>query len=189
MMTLLTGPQRNKKGPQCGFTLIELIVVMTMMIIVLGIVFPSLKGFFQGRVLDNEASRFLSLTRFAQSRAISEGLPIDVWINTKQGSYGLEAEAGYTETQSGAKSYGVSPEVQVTVSLPPSITSTTRSNYWTQSTKRAQTVPTIRFQPAGFVDETSPQTVIFHQGDSVIRVVETPTHLRYEIQTSANYRR
>lgn len=185
-MIFATGAQRrsNKGRRRAGFTLIELIVVMTLMVIVLGIVFPSLKGFFRGRVLDNEANRFVALTRYGRSRAISEGLPVELWINTKLGTYGLQGEAGYTETQSGAKTYPVAPEVQVTASLPPSITTMTRSNYWSRSTTRVTSLPTIRFQPDGFIDETSPQTVFFRQGtDDLIRVVENPTHLRYEIQT------
>jgi len=156
---------------------------MTMMVIVLGIVFPALQGFFHGRVLDNEATRFLALTRYGQSRAIAEGLPIDLWINSKMGTYGLEAESGYTETQSGLRTYPVSPEIQVSVSPPPSISTMTRSNYWTRSTTRVAALPTLRFQPDGFIDESSPQTIFFRQADSLIRVVETPTHLRYEIQT------
>src|SRR5262245_30883815 len=51
-----------------AFTLIELILVMAMLLIVLGVAFPSLKGFFQGRNIDSEARRFLSLTRYGQSR-------------------------------------------------------------------------------------------------------------------------
>src|SRR5208282_6345453 len=94
-MIFATGKPKTSRA----FTLIELILVMTMMIIVLGVVFPSLEGFFHGRNLDNEARQFLSLTRYGQSRAISEGIPVELWINPKQATYGLQSVSGYTESK------------------------------------------------------------------------------------------
>ncbi len=187
MQSAIGQPQSDKDRPRAAFTLIELIVVMTMMVIVLGLVFPSLKGFFHGRVLENEAGRFLALTRYGQSRAISEGLPMELWVNSRLGTYGLQAQSGFTESQDGLISYPVDSDVEVSVSAPPSIASLTRSNYWTQATPNATiALPTIRFQPDGFISESSPQTVFFREGaDDLIRIVETPTHLRYEIQTGS----
>ena len=43
------------------------------------------EGVFRGRNLDNEARQFLSLTRYGQSRAISEGVPVELWINPRAG--------------------------------------------------------------------------------------------------------
>src|SRR5262249_35221447 len=67
-----------------AFTLIELILVMTLLAIVLAIASPALSRFFKGRGLDNEARRFLALTRHAQSRAVGEGVPMVLWFDTKQ---------------------------------------------------------------------------------------------------------
>src|ERR1043166_3717524 len=58
---------------QRAFTLIELIVVMTLLVAVISIALPSLGGFFRGRTLDSEARRMLALTRQGQSRAVAEG--------------------------------------------------------------------------------------------------------------------
>ena len=52
-----------------GFTLIELVVVMTLLVTVIALASPSLAGFFRGRALDAEARRMMSLTRLGQSRA------------------------------------------------------------------------------------------------------------------------
>src|SRR5580692_8469102 len=93
------GPTSNGKTRRRAFTLVELILVMTIMVMLIGLVFPSLKGFFRGRNLDNEALRFLALTRFGQSRAVNEGVPVELWVNSQAGTYGLEALSGYTETQ------------------------------------------------------------------------------------------
>ena len=80
-----------------AITLIELTLVMALLLIVFGVALPSLKGFFRGRSLDSEARRFLSLTRYGQSRAVSEGVPMILWMRPRQGTYGLEQEPGYSE--------------------------------------------------------------------------------------------
>jgi len=174
-----TGQRRNKRA---AFTLIELILVMTMMIIVIGVVFPSLKRFFHGRNLDNEAHQFLSLTRYGRSRAISEGIPVELWINPRQEKYGLQSLSGYSETQTNPTIYAVDQTVQITVSAPPSLL--TRSNIWTQTSGQTGALMKIRFQPDGFISDTSPENIFFRQQDTgdEIWIAETPTHLRYEIK-------
>src|SRR5580693_4080870 len=116
MMTFATGQQRNNRA---AFTLIELILVMTMMVIVIGVVFPSLKGFFHGRNLENDASQFLSLTRYDQSRPINEGIPVELWINPRESKYGLQTLSGYTETQTNPMVFALDQAVQIAFSAPP----------------------------------------------------------------------
>ena len=127
-MSFATGKRSDNRA---AFTLVELILVMTMMIIVIGVVFPSLKGFFHGRNLDNEALQFLSLTRYGQSRAISEGIPVELWINPAQETYGLQALSGYSEGNTNPMVFAVDKTVQIAFSAPP--TALTRSNVWTRS--------------------------------------------------------
>src|SRR5437763_109192 len=89
MMTLPTGSKRNKRYEMShggAFTLIELVLVMTILLIVFSVALPSLKGFFRGRNLDSEARRFLSLTRYGQSRAVSEGVSMVLWMDTRRGA-------------------------------------------------------------------------------------------------------
>src|SRR5688572_7854706 len=70
-----TGRQHGKNaeaGPEgkytlrrgAAFTLVELILVMAMLVIIIAVSAPSLSKFFRGRVLDSEARRLLSLTRY-----------------------------------------------------------------------------------------------------------------------------
>ena len=117
-MTLPTGnkeSERRELNRTDAFTLIELILVMAMLLIVFGVAFPSLKGFFRGRHLDSEARRFLSLTRYAQSRAVAEGIPILLWIDARRGMYGLQAQPTYTEADRNAVNFNVSDDVQLEV--------------------------------------------------------------------------
>src|SRR5664279_3001935 len=81
-----------------GFTLIELILVMALLTVVISLTAPRLSRFFHGRTLDSEARRLLALTRSGQSRAVSEGIPMDLWVDTEHGSFGLEAEPSYDTT-------------------------------------------------------------------------------------------
>src|SRR5207248_10972163 len=121
MMTLPTGSKRNKRYEMShggAFTLIELVLVMTILLIVFSVALPSLKGFFRGRNLDSEARRFLSLTRYAQSRAVSEGVPMVLWIDTRRGAYGLQQQAGYTDGDSNAARFALSEELREEVQTP-----------------------------------------------------------------------
>ncbi len=175
------GPPNAKSRVCSAFTLVEMVLVMVIMTVLLSLIFPSLKGFFRGRNLDNEARRFLSLTRYGQSRAVSEGVPVELWINPRQGSYGLQALSGYSETQTNPMNFNLDESIQITFSAPTSVL--IRSNYWTQAKAQFGAVTKIRFQPDGFISDTSPQKIFLRQGNvSQITIAETPSHLRYDIQ-------
>jgi type II secretion system protein H len=175
------GRQNANSRPCAAFTLIEMVLVMTIMTILLSIIFPSLEGFFKGRNLDNETRRFLALTRYGQSRAVSEGVPVELWINPKQGSYGLQAVSGFTETQTNPMNFNLDQSIQISFSAPTSLL--LRSNYWTQARAQFGAVTKIRFQPDGFISDSSPQKIFLRQGNVSQEVIaETPSHLRYEIQ-------
>ena len=175
----LTGPSAFHA---CGFTLIELIVVMALLAIVLAVAAPSLARFFRGRTLDSEAKRFLALTRYGQSRAVSEGVPMVLWIDAKQGAYGLTAERTYTEQDSKAVEFRLDSNLQVEVEMPP--TAVTRFSQWNRLTQVAGDVPTIRFTPDGFISETSPSRVLIREGDDgALWIAQSRNRLNYEIQT------
>jgi type II secretion system protein H len=166
-----------------GFTLVELLLVMTLMVVAIAVIAPSLKGFFRGRNLDGEAGRFLSLTRFGQSRAIAEGIPVELWIEPRRARYGLQAVAGYAESRTNPAVYTLDQSVQISFSQPSA--TLVHSNYWTQTLAQAQIggMTKIRFQPDGFISDTSPQNIYFQgQGGSPIWLAENSTHLRYVLQ-------
>ena len=190
-MRLATGHPKNsvKARPPAAFTMVELVVVMTIMAVVIGVAAPNLKAFMRGRSQEDEARRFLSLTRYGSSRAETEGVPVDLWINVKQGRYGLADSGGYTETRTNAVIFYLNNEtdvrkqdVQILVSQPPGVL-TAQSNFWTPFTMRGGAMPVIRLQPDGFISETSPQTIKFRQGqDPEIWIVENTNHLRYDLE-------
>ena len=179
---------RSKAGHRAGFTLVELMLVMALLLIVMAVSFPSLKGFFKGRNLDSEARRFLSLTHFAQSRAVSDGMPMELWVDSKARKYGLRAAAGFVETDRKAVEFGLAEDLQVEVGAAAtpirtsqmSQTSQTRQSGSASLTKGG---PMIRFYPDGSIGEGSPERIIFRQkeGDG-LGLVESGDHVKYEIQ-------
>jgi type II secretion system protein H len=160
--------------------LIELILVMAMLLIVLAVAAPSLTNFFKGRTLDSEARRFLALTRYGQSRAISEGMPMVLWVDMQERAYGLEPEASYNNLDSRAVDYDLGRDLQIEVrDLPNQATVQTGSN---QANRNPNS---IRFRPDGFIAETSPKTVVIKDanGDAVW-ISQSRNGLTYEIQTN-----
>ena len=178
-MTLRTGKRKDVKV-RSGFTLIELMLVMAMLMIVLGVAAPSLSNFFRGRTLDSEARRFVSLTRYGQSRAVSEGVPVMLWIDAKQGAYGLQQEAGYTDLDTKAVDFDLNKDLVIEVTDLPLQTAQMGQVRQPQSN-----LPMIRFRPDGFIGETSPRTVVIseNKGDAVF-ITQSRNRLNYEIQTS-----
>src|SRR5438045_1985721 len=73
-----------------AFTLIEMILIMALLVIAISFLTPKLSGFFRGRTLDSEARQLMALMHNGQSRAVSRGVPMVLWFDSKAESYGLE---------------------------------------------------------------------------------------------------
>jgi len=172
-MTSVTGQTESKSACRHGFTLIELILVLTLMGIVASLIAPSLSNFVRGRALDSEARRLLSLTHAAQSRAVSEGVPVVIWMNTTQGGYGMEREGSSGSNDPKAMEFSVDGNVQLMVINTAKVGTTVRR------------LPAIRFLPDGTIDENSPPTL--HLGDTtgaVLWLIQTRNRMGYEIRSS-----
>lgn len=169
-----------------GFTLIELILVMALIVIMASVVTPRMAEFFRGRTLDNEARRFLTLTRYGQNRAVSEGIPILVWIDEEKQLYGIEAQPGYLEKDDKAREYSVADDLKIEVgeSLTP---------YGiTKEQQISRTLPAklrfIRFGPDGFVSDASPEYVLISRNeDDKIAIGPSRDWQGYVVYTNKSY--
>jgi prepilin-type N-terminal cleavage/methylation domain-containing protein len=178
-----------------AFTLIELILVMALLTIVISLTAPSLSRFFRGRTLDSEARRLLALTRSGQSRAVSEGLPMDLWVDAEEGSFGLEAEPSFDTNDPKAVEFTLDSNLKIeainnTVVQPVNTLMLNRNHVpGLASTPRvvlAKTgLPTIRFLPDGTIADSSPQMLRLTSRDSgSLWLVKSKDGSGYEIRTT-----
>lgn len=176
-----------------AFTLIELILVMALLTIVISLTAPSLSRFFRGRTLDSEARRLLALTRSGQSRAVSEGMPMDLWVDTTEGTFGLEAEPSFDTSDPKAVEFAVDSGLKIEVVNKTTVTPVTTLNRARQtsiaSTPRVMlarsSLPTIRFLPDGSIGENSPQMLCLTSSEgSSLWLAQSLDGLTYEIRNT-----
>lgn len=168
----------NASTPSGAFTLIELILVLALLVIITSLATPAVSRFVRGRALDTEARRLYALMHMAQSRAVSEGMPMMLWINEKSGSYGVAAESSAQNSQTGQSGDPKAENLNLDSTLAISVLSTTG----TGAPTTFNGLPAIRFQPDGTVDENSPQTIELLDSDGFARwFTETKLRTDYEI--------
>jgi type II secretion system protein H len=168
---------------ESGFTLIELILVMALLATVLAIAAPSLSRFFRSRGLDSEARRFLSLTHAAQARAVAEGIPMVLWVDSKQRLYGLNADQSFVENDPKAETFNVEESLEMEVRLSPEAIAVGQGSQFKSERSLNGSIYMLRFNPDGFVSPSSPETIVFRQKDNgELWVAQSRNRLSYEIQ-------
>jgi prepilin-type N-terminal cleavage/methylation domain-containing protein len=170
-MILATG--QSKSDPRRAFTLVELILVMGIVASLVAVASSSLGAFFKGRKQDSEARRILSLIRYGQSRAVSEGVPALVWFDVKKRTYGMELDSGYLG-QADTKSVNLEMDGDVELEVGRSLV---------KRVTKGRILPTIRLLPDGTIEVTSPEYVSVLQGKyPSVDVALSEDGLSYEIQ-------
>jgi Tfp pilus assembly protein FimT len=160
----------------------ELLLVLALLAMAVAVAAPSLAHFFRGRALDSEARRMLSLTRYGQSRAVSEGVPMVMWFKPVEGTYGLIAETTYTGTDPKAVEYQLDSNLEMEVTPLTPI----QPAPWKITAQIAGSQPAIRFTPDGFISDTSPAWVWLkttRDGEiDAVWLVQSDNRLQYELQ-------
>ena len=169
-----------------GFTLIELIFVLTILAISAAFVAARMSSFFRGRALNFEARRILSLTHYGQSRAVAEGVPVVLWLNTKDSTYGITVQSSFNDTDG---------DIHANLyTLDPSLTLQTIVNDGSSISEQddeklgvPQDLAFIRFTPDGFFDDSSVRKITLSQGlDTALDLVPMLNRLGYEIRPASN---
>jgi len=173
-------PPGNRRAAQAAFTLVELIVVMVLLLIAAAFVAPHMAAFFRGRALNSEARRLLALTHYGQSRAVAEGVPVLLWVNARQSSYGLITQTNAAEADDKASTYTLDPTLTLETVLP---NPAPMSEDGTSEQLGAPTgLPVIRFLPDGYFDPSNVAKIVIRQGtEAALELVPDPNRLGYEI--------
>ncbi|HYG34468.1 MAG TPA: prepilin-type N-terminal cleavage/methylation domain-containing protein [Clostridia bacterium] len=180
---------------KAAFTMIELILVMAILTIALSLTAPALASFFRGRSLDSEARRLLAVTRQGQSRAVSEGVPIELWVDTQQGKYGLEAEPSYEPKDPRGVVLDLASDMRLEAlngyegDHAPAVGSIAgaNGNFPVQVLSTHPALPKIRFLPDGTISETSPTRLrLTGREDVEIWLIQSTNRLQYEIRNRLN---
>jgi type II secretion system protein H len=169
-----------------GFTLIELIFVLALLAISALFVAASMGSFFRGRALNFEARRMLSLTHYAQSRAVAEGVPMILWVNPKESTYGLTVQSSYNQPDGDAHAISYTTDSGLTLETPTTVVAPV-SEQDDEKLGLTDGISVIRFNPDGFFDDTSVSKITIRLGNEAgLELVPTANRLGYEIRPASN---
>lgn len=84
---------------------------MALLVTFLALSAPSLSRSLRQRRISDEATRLLALTEYARTEAISQGVPMVVWVNAKTQQYGAEPAAGFTGEENRTRTFTTNSEV------------------------------------------------------------------------------
>ncbi len=183
----------NGRGAR-GFTLIELILVMALMVMVISIVTPALSRFFGGRKVDLEVKRVMALIHYGRSRAASDGIPMMLWVDPRTGAYGLKQQTGYTDNDPKAVDHTVADGLKLNVErstvAAPTANSQTGRILAGQAGTQSKTTQAIYFLPDGTVNNAlSVSGISIQEADHPpVWIVPTANQLDYEVQNQNEHR-
>lgn len=153
---------------------------MALLVIAAALTAPRLISFFRGRALTQEAQRILALVHYAQSRAVSEGVPVVLWFDPTKATYGQSIQTGFVEEDERASHYSLESTLALEV---PAGEAAPVSEQEDETLGLPENLPVIRFTPDGFFDPGSVAKLIVRQGaEAALQITPTANGLDYEIQ-------
>ena len=171
------------RGPYRGFTLIELILVMALLVIAVTFITPHMQVFFRGRTVQSEARQIVALMHTGQSRAVSGGVPMKLWFDSEKKQYGLEEEAGYSDPKD-ANPEKIDLNESLKFEIPEGDSSMSQPATGELNDEHAG-MPTITFLPDGSIADTSPKSVRIVDSDgSALLLTQSRDRSQYEITTT-----
>lgn len=143
--------------------MIELVLVMAMLATVMAVALPNMASFFRGRETQEEVRRFLALTRYGRSVAISKSIVMELWVEPESGMYGLEPQGSYDieETDKTHIEFEVADGLSITVD---------------EDMLDENGSVSIMFRPDGSIDEESIESVVIVEDDDTEVVIAKTDH-------------
>lgn len=160
--------------------------MLALLTITAAFVAASMGTFFRGRMLNFEARRMLTLTHYGQSRAVSEGVPVVLWVNAKESTYGLSVLSSFNALEGDLHATSYTAEPSLTLETPVGDTPPV-SEQDDEKLGLPESLVAIRFNPDGFIDDSSVSKITIRQGTvAALELVPTANRLGYEILPAAN---
>ena len=186
-MTLATGT-RSRSQRAGAFTLVELILVMALLVIAVSLVMPTMSKFFGVRAQDAEVKRIMALIHYGQVRAVGEGLPMVLWIDSTHGKYGLRQDYVFGDDPRGVENdlaKGLSIDVSKNNTRAAIANSATGRVRTGQVSRRQNLLPAIYFQPDGTVNSALSVTGVMVKdvNSEPVWIVPSDSEQGYELQT------
>ena len=155
-----------------AFTLVELIVVMALLALVAGVCRRLRSRARCGSAISTaEAARFLAATEYGRDEAVSQGVPMIVWIDAKTRRFGIEAKSGFIGDTTRDREFTLHSDVEFELE---------------KAIGRNATVQPIEFAPDGAPATTNVESVILKDRfASVIAIARTTDGWSYEILKEA----
>lgn len=152
---------------------------MALLVIATALTSPRLISFFRGRALNQEGQRILALAHYAQSRAVTEGVPVVLWFDPAKSTYGQNTQAGFGAADARASSFAL--ESSLSLEFPAGDPAPV-SEQGDERFGVMDNLPVIRFTPDGFYDPSSVSRLILRQGnEAALQLSPTANRLDYEI--------
>ena len=148
-------------------TLLELICVMALLATVMAFAAPSFSGFIKGRSLTEESRRFLALTRYGRSQAVSRSVIMELWVEPVSGDYGLSPQVEYGEMEKYPIKYRLAEGLSFDVS---------------EDLLDEEGKVYILFLPDGAIDETSLESLSISEAQETIEIVQVDTGMGYIVK-------
>jgi len=172
-----------------GFTLIELILVMALLVIGVSFVSPHLDGLIRGRTQQSEARQMISMAHGAQSRAVSGGVPVILWFDKDKtpNQYGIQEEPGYHDND---KDNGKDPKAEMlelneNLKFEFSDDDSAISQPTVESSDPHMNLPHVTFLSDGTIGDGSPRKInIVDNNGTKLTVQQTRDRSQYEISTN-----
>lgn len=107
------GSRRQAAGQ--GFTLIEFVLVMALLATLMAVVAPRISGSIRRQNLDQEAVRLVALTEYARDEAVSQGVPMVVWMDVETSEFGAHPKSGFLARQDRSVQYQLREDIEFDV--------------------------------------------------------------------------
>ena len=123
---------------------------------------------------------YAALTKYEPERA-----PMVLWLETEQRIYGLNADKSFVEEDPRAEQFTLDDALQVEVLRFSGAMTAMQTNRFRNEKLDAGNLYIMRFNPDGFVSLSSPEAVVFRQGENEeLWVAQSRNRLNYEIYAS-----